>query len=193
MRAKIPATRRGLQWSLRAPRHGVLPSIEHIDFLWIADRHAQCPDITERVCPFDAAFTLLCSIPGVSQRTAEVTIAEMGVDTTKRFATAGHCVPGPGCATGESRVGGETSSGGHAPGFDLATDCARRSRAASRSKGTYFYAQYSFDSAKRRGSNKATVAVAHSILDVAWHLPPTAPSYNHPGSTILRVPSRSRS
>jgi hypothetical protein len=57
-------------------------------------------------------------------------------------------------------------------------------KAASRSKGTYFYAQYS-RLAKRRGSNKATVAVAHSILDVAWHLLTNGTLYNDPGAQFF--------
>ena len=42
-------------------------------------------------------------------------------------------------------------------------------RAAARTKGSYFGAQYR-QIARRRGPNKAAVAVAHSLLDVTWHL-----------------------
>ena len=42
-------------------------------------------------------------------------------------------------------------------------------RAAARTKGSYFGAQYR-QIARRRGPNKAAVAVAHSLLGVAWHL-----------------------
>ena len=40
---------------------------------------------------------LLCTIPGVQRRTAEVIIAEIGADMTK-FPTAGHLASGPACA-----------------------------------------------------------------------------------------------
>jgi len=42
-------------------------------------------------------------------------------------------------------------------------------RAAARSKGTYSSAQYA-RIARRRGPNKAAVAVANSMLNVVWHL-----------------------
>jgi transposase len=42
-------------------------------------------------------------------------------------------------------------------------------RAAARSKGSYFGAQYR-QIAKRRGPNKAAVAVAHSLSDLIWHM-----------------------
>jgi transposase len=42
-------------------------------------------------------------------------------------------------------------------------------RAAARTKGSYFGAQYR-QIARRRGPNKAAVAVAHSLLDVIWHI-----------------------
>jgi len=41
--------------------------------------------------------------------------------------------------------------------------------AAARSKGTYFSAQYG-GLKSRRGAKKATVAVGHSILVVAYHV-----------------------
>lgn len=38
-----------------------------------------------------------------------------------------------------------------------------------RTKGSYFGAQYR-QIARRRGPNKAAVAVAHSLIEVIWHL-----------------------
>jgi len=42
-------------------------------------------------------------------------------------------------------------------------------RSAARTKGSYFGAQYR-QIAKRRGPNKAAVAVAHSLCDLIWHM-----------------------
>jgi transposase len=141
-------------------------------------------DITERLCPFEAAFTLLCSIPGVSQRTAEVMIAEMGVDMT-RFPTAGQLCAWAGVAPASHESAGRRRPAGTRQGStSLQIALVEAAKAASRSKGTYFYAQYS-RLAKRRGSNKATVAVAHSILDVAWHLLTNGTLYNDPGAQFF--------
>jgi hypothetical protein len=38
-----------------------------------------------------------------------------------------------------------------------------------RTKGSYFGAQYR-QIARRRGPNKAAVAVAHSLIELVWHL-----------------------
>jgi len=89
LRAKIPQLEEA--FSGRFGSHHALVCrqvIEHIDFL---DRSiaALTADVTDRLCPFEPAVTLLCSIPGVSRTTAEVMIAEMGVDMT-RFPTSGH-------------------------------------------------------------------------------------------------------
>jgi len=36
--------------------------------------------IGEQIAPFESAVELLCTIPGVQRRTAEVIVAEIGVD-----------------------------------------------------------------------------------------------------------------
>lgn len=47
-------------------------------------------------------------------------------------------------------------------------------------------AQYS-RLARRRGANKATVAVAHTILDVSWHLLTTGALYDDPGARFFEL------
>jgi hypothetical protein len=53
-------------------------------------------------------------------------------------------------------------------------------QAAGRSKDTYLAAQYA-QIRSRRGSQRAAVAVGHSILVIAWHLLTTAEPYNDLG------------
>lgn len=54
-------------------------------------------------------------------------------------------------------------------------------RAAARTKGSYFTAQYS-RIARRRGSNKAAVAVANSMLAVIWYVLTNGCFYEDPGA-----------
>ena len=54
-------------------------------------------------------------------------------------------------------------------------------RAAARTRGSYFSAQYS-RIARRRGPNKAAVAVANSILAVIWHVLTNGCIYEDPGA-----------
>ncbi len=60
--------------------------------------------------PFRQAVTLLRSIPGVSDLTAQVIVSEIGTDMS-RFPTAGHLVSWAGCARATTRArasGGQT-------------------------------------------------------------------------------------
>lgn len=54
-------------------------------------------------------------------------------------------------------------------------------RSAARKEGTYLCVQYR-QIASRRGPNKATVAVAHSMLVSAWHMLSTGETYRELGS-----------
>jgi transposase len=54
-------------------------------------------------------------------------------------------------------------------------------RSAARTKGSYYSALYA-RIARRRGPNKAAVAVAHSMLETAWHLLSTGALYQDPGA-----------
>jgi len=65
-------------------------------------------------------------------------------------------------------------------------------RAAVRTKGSYFGAQYR-QIARRRGPNRAAVAVAHSLIELVWHLLSTGEVFNDLGEdyfTARRDPER---
>ena len=55
-------------------------------------------------------------------------------------------------------------------------------RSAARTKGSYFGAQYR-QIARRRGPNKAAVAVAHSLTCLIWHLLTTGEVFQDLGDT----------
>lgn len=119
--------------------------------------------------PFEAAVVLLDTIPGVARRTAEVLIAEIGTDMN-RFPTAKHLAAWAGVAPGNNESAGRRRSGktrqGNKP---LGAALNQAAHAAARTKNTYLSAQY-HRLARRIGKNKAIVAVAHSILVIAYHL-----------------------
>ena len=134
-----------------------------------------------RLAPFEAAVTILSSITGVSRTTAEVMIAEMGVDMS-RFPTAGHLCAWAGVAPASHESAGKNSPAGTRKGAPwLRRALIEAAKAAARTKGSYFSAHYA-RIARRRGPNKATVAVANSILAVAWHLLTNGALYEDPGS-----------
>jgi len=57
-------------------------------------------------------------------------------------------------------------------------------RAAARTKRSYFGAQYR-QIARRRGPNKAAVAVAHSLIELVWHLLSTGELFTDLGDTYF--------
>jgi len=186
MRAKIPQLEEAFSGHFGS-HHALVcrQVIEHIDFL-DRSRATLTADVTERLCPFEAAVTILCSIPGVSRSTAEVMIAEMGVDMT-RFPTSGHLCAWAGVAPASHESAGKRHPVGTRQGSTwLQRALVEAARGASRAKGTYLSAQHS-RLARRRGSNKATIAVAHSILDVSWHLLSTGALYDDPGARFFEL------
>ena len=83
--------------------------LNHIDFLDEAiERLSEA--IEEQIAPFVAAAELLCSIPGVQRRTAEVMIAEIGTEMSA-FPTAGHLASWAGQCPGNNESAGKRKSG----------------------------------------------------------------------------------
>jgi transposase len=138
-------------------------------------------DQIEEYCrPFEAAVTRLDTIPGVARDTAEVIVAEIGIDMS-RFPTADHLASWAGLAPGNNRsadkqLSSRTTQGNQA----LVTVLTQAAWAASHTKNTYLSAQY-HRLATRRGRKRAIVAVAHSILIIAYHLIKNQETYRELG------------
>jgi transposase len=181
LRSKIPRLEEAFRGRFGA-HHALVcrQIIDHIDFL--DDSIAKLTaDITARLVPFESSVTILCSITAVSRLTAEVLIAEMGTDMT-RFPTAGHLCAWAGMAPASHESAGKRRPAGSRHGSTwLQRALIEAAKSAASSKGTYFSAQYA-RIAKRRGPNKATVAVGNSILAVAWHLLVNGALYDDPGA-----------
>jgi transposase len=119
--------------------------------------------------PFEEAIQLLDTIPGVGRETAEVIVAEMGADMS-RFPTARHLAAWAGLAPGNHESAGKRLSGRTRKGNQaLRQGLIQAAHAAAHTKNTYLAAQY-HRLAARRGSKRAIVAVAHSILVIAYCL-----------------------
>jgi transposase len=125
--------------------------------------------IKEYCHPFEEAVELLDTIPGVARDTAEVIVSEIGTDMS-RFPTPDHLASWAGVAPGNhesagKRLSGKTTKGNRA----LVSALTQAAHAASRVKKSYLSAQY-HRLAGRRGKKKAIMAVAHSILIIAYRL-----------------------
>jgi transposase len=185
MRAKIPALKEALEGRfdhLHAVWIGAI--LEHIDFL-----DGQIASLTEaigeQIAPFEKAVELLCTIPGVQRRTAEVIIAEIGVDMSV-FPTDKHLASWAGMCPGNDQSAGKRRSGKTRKGskwLDWALEEA--AMAAIRTKDVYLAAQYA-RLRPRRGHKKALGAVKHSILVACWHMLSTGELYTDLGGDYFR-------
>jgi len=154
--------------------------IDHIDFL---DRSigALTDEVTTRLVPFEAAVAILTSVPGISRRTAEVIVAETGADMS-RFPTPGQLCAWAGVAPASYESAGKRRPAGTRHGSQwLRRALIESARAAARTKNSYYSAQYA-RIARRRGANKAAVAVANSMLSTIWHLLSNGQLFEDPGA-----------
>jgi transposase len=170
LRAKIPQLRKALVGRFRADHHGLLVAqmLAHVDFL-----DAAIADLDRRVevmiAPFVAVLERVMTIVGVARRTAEVMIAEIGVDMS-RFRTGGHLASWAGICPGHRESGGKRRSGRTRRGnVWLRTALTEAAHAAARSKGTYL-ASHHAQVRGRRGVTKAIGATRHDILIAYWHI-----------------------
>jgi transposase len=126
-------------------------------------------EVARVAAPFSPLLALLMTIPGVSRRTAEVILAEIGTDMG-RFPSAGHLASWAGICPGNNESAGKHRSGRTRKGSKwLRATLTEAANAAARTNGTYLASQYA-RLRGRRGHKKAIIAVAHSILVVAYHL-----------------------
>jgi transposase len=169
LRDKLPALERALAGRVGPhQRFLVARQLAHVDFLEASIAQVSA-EIAERLRPFAATLERVQTIPGVGQRTAEVLLAEIG-PTVERFPTAGHLASWAGMCPGNHESGGKRQRGTTRQGNPaLRAALVEAARAASRSKDTYLAAQYR-RLAARRGSQRAAVAVGHSILVSFYHL-----------------------
>jgi len=180
LRAKLPALREALQGRFDA-HHAVIIGriLAHIDYLDEAI-HEVSQEIEQHLAPLASHIDLLCTIPGIARRTAEVLIAETGGDMSV-FPTAKHLASWAGMCPGNDESAGKRRSGRTRNGSKwLRATLIEAAKAASRTRNTYLAAQYQ-RLRIRRGANKATTAIAHSMLVAVWHMLQTGELYNDPG------------
>jgi transposase len=113
------------------------------------------------------AIARLDEIPGISAELAASIIAETGLDMT-RFPTAGHLVSWAGLCPRTLQSGPRTR---HAKGHGNGYLRGYLGQAATGAAGTAtFLGERHARIARRRGTAKAQVAIARSILVIIWHL-----------------------
>ncbi|HVA18889.1 MAG TPA: IS110 family transposase [Solirubrobacteraceae bacterium] len=185
LRKKIPALKEALEGRFE-PLHALLVGsiLAHLDFL---DEQVQrlSEAVEEQLVPFEGAVRLLCSIPGVEQRTAQNILAEIGTDMSV-FPSAGHLASWAGVCPGNDQSAGKRRSGRTRKGskwLDLALKEAAMS--AANTNDSYLQAQYR-RLKPRVGHGRALGAVKHSMLCAIWHMLQTGELYKDLGGDYFR-------
>lgn len=125
--------------------------------------------LSQKMEPHAELVKRLCTIPGVSQLTAWVMIAELGVDMNQ-FGTAGRAASWAGLCPGNSESAGKRMSGKTRKGNRFLRRILIQNAWAVTKMDNCFLTALFYRTAQRRGMKKAAVAVAHRILVVAFYI-----------------------
>jgi transposase len=125
--------------------------------------------IGDALGPFRAAVSLLTTMPGLSETTARVLIAEIGTDMS-RFPSVGHLISWAGfCPRLDESAGKRRSTRTRQTSPWLKPTLINAAWAATRKKDSYLRAQF-LRIKSRRGAKKAILAVASSMLTAAYFM-----------------------
>lgn len=125
--------------------------------------------VGKTLAPIHESARLLTTLPGVSQVTAQVLVAEIGVDMA-RFPSAAHLVSWTGlCPRSDESAGKRRSRRVRKGAPWLKTALVTAAWAAVRVKNSYLQSQF-HRLRSRRGAKKAILAVAASMLTAAYHM-----------------------
>jgi transposase len=169
MRPKIRELTEALACNWRN-HHSVVAAqiIAHIDHL-DASIDALSEEIGQRCDPFGDLIERMCEVPGVSRTVAEIVIAETGADMS-RFRSPQQLCAWAGVAPANHESAGKRRPAGTRKGQRwLRRALIEAASSLSSSNRSFLAARYR-RLTRRRGPNKAAVAVAHSILVILWHL-----------------------
>ncbi|NLB43085.1 MAG: IS110 family transposase [Clostridiales bacterium] len=142
--------------------------LDHIDDM--TKRIQDLDDIIDnQMKGYEDAINKLDEMPGIGKRSAEVIVAEIGIDMS-RFPSAAHLASWAGLSPGNNESAGKRKSGKTTKGNKtLKSTLIQCAKAAQKNKDSFFHAQYQ-RIVVRRGANRATVAVAHSMLIAIYHV-----------------------
>ena len=142
--------------------------IKHINEL--TDRIEDMNKIIDKfMVEYDKNIKKLIKMPGIGKTTAQIILAEIGQDMS-RFPTEGHISSWAGVSPGNNESAGKRRSGKTRKGNKiLKSTLAQCAKSAAKNKNSFFHAQYQRISI-RRGKNRATIAVAHSMLISIYYM-----------------------
>ena len=184
LRKKIPALQLALEGCL-LPHHRFLLAdmLEELDH--IGSKIARLEQaIEEQMRPYQKAVDAWMTVPGVKQRLAWNLVAEVG-PTVDAFPSAADLVSWAGICPGNNETAGKRKSGTTRNGNRWARKAlCEAAWAASKTKATYLQAQFR-RLAAIRGSKRAIIAVASTILTIGYHMLKQGTTYRELGGNYF--------
>jgi transposase len=168
LRSKIPQLTEALEGSFRKHQLFLLKELlEQYDYLCKKIERFEI-QIEDSARPIEEQVQRLDAIPGVNRLTAIAVLSEIGIDMS-RFPTPQQLCKWATICPGNRESAGKRKSGVTGRGNrwlrGTLTQCAW---AATHDKNSYLAVQYR--RLLHRGKQRALVAVAHSVLNIIWHL-----------------------
>jgi len=156
-----------------------LATFDHLQAM-IAEIDAEVAALLE---PFRRQVELLDTIPGVDIATAEVIVAEVGVDMS-RFPTAAHLVSWAGLSPRNDESAGKRRSTRVGKGGQwLKATLVQAAWSATRKKDSHLRTLFLRLKGKR-GPKKAIIAVAAEIMRSAWYMLTRDEEYREPDPAV---------
>lgn len=186
LRAKLGPLQKALEGYFRG-HHGFLLKqlLAHIDFME-EQISKLSQEVDRHLAPLQKQKERLKTIPGWQERTAEVVIAEIGVDM-KRFPTEGSLCNWAGVCPGNNKSAGKRKPERVGKrGRWLKPALNEAAWGAVKKGDSYLSAQY-HHLVKALGKHKAIMAVMHSMLAIAYHLLQDDTDYQDLGPDFFAV------
>lgn len=142
--------------------------LTHIDFL-TEQIDTLDQEVAQRVSSYQEDIERLDSIPGISTRTAEQILAEIGTDIKNQFPSAAHMCSWAGLVPGQNESAGKRKSSKTKKGNKYLRSGLTEAAQSVRGSKNYLGALYRRIAA-RKGRRRAAIVVAHAMLRIAYYL-----------------------
>lgn len=169
LRRKIPQLQLALEGRVSTHHRFLLQELmDHLEFIESKMTRLE-QEIAERLRPFEETVRRLCTVPGIDRISAWGIISEIGLDM-EQFPDEHHLASWAGLCPGNWESAGKRKSGRIRKGSAwLRRHLCQSAWGVSTKQNNYLSALFR-RLAARRGVKRATIAVAHALLVITYHI-----------------------
>lgn len=184
MKKKVDELELSLKGSMQPHQQTMIKTmLKHVDFL--AEQIVELDlEVAKRLGPFQADLERLDTIPGIALRTAEQILAEIGTDVGARFSSAAHLCSWVGLAPGQNKSAGRSRKAKTPKGNKYLRSALIEAAHTVGRSDNFLGAKYR-RTAARKGKQRAAIAVAHTMITIAYHLLTREEVYRELGSNYF--------